>query len=176
MTDNRLEKITALIRDVPDFPKEGILFKDITPLIGDPEGLDTCIDLLAEAAADLKAEIVAAPEARGFIFGVPLAQRLGMGFAPIRKPGKLPWKTLEESYALEYGEDTVQMHADAVKPGQRVLMVDDLLATGGTMGACCRLVENAGAVVAGCVFVVELDFLKGRAQLGDREIRALINY
>jgi adenine phosphoribosyltransferase len=174
--DPRFQDIEQLIRDVPDFPKPGILFKDIAPLLGDAAGLQTTVDLLAEAAADFGADIIAAPEARGFIFGVPLATQLGLGFVPIRKPGKLPWRTIHETYDLEYGTDTVQMHEDALSTGARVLLVDDLLATGGTMGACCRLVEKAGATVAGCTFVVELDFLSGRDALAPHAIRSLIRY
>ena len=174
--DSRLETIQGLIRDVPDFPKPGILFKDIAPLLGDPAGLNHAIDLLAEAATTMQADIIAAPEARGFIFGVPLAIKMGLGFVPIRKPGKLPWRTIHETYELEYGTDTVQMHEDAVQEGMRVLLVDDLLATGGTMGACCRLIENSGATVAGCAFVIELDFLNGRDALTPHPIVSLIRY
>lgn len=172
--DVRLAHVRSLIRDVPDFPKPGVLFKDITPVLADPAAYGEVIDLLAERVRDLRADVVAAPEARGFLFGVPLALRLGIGFAPIRKPGKLPWKTIEESYELEYGRDRVQMHRDALRPGQRVLLVDDLLATGGTMGACCRLSEKAGARVAGIAFVIELSFLGGRSRLEGHDVRSLI--
>lgn len=172
--DTRIELLTSLIRDVPDFPKPGILFKDITPLLGHAEGLRATIDILAERVAPWKPNMIAAPEARGFIFGAPLARALGVGFAPIRKPGKLPWKTIEESYALEYGTDRVQMHEDAVGKEHRVVVVDDLLATGGTMGACCRLVEKTGAKVLGCAFVIELSFLSGRKNLGSRPVNSLI--
>ncbi len=174
--DSRLETILQLIRDVQDFPKPGILFKDIAPLLGDPTGLALSIDLLAEMAESMQADIIAAPEARGFIFGVPLAARTGLGFVPIRKPGKLPWRTLSETYELEYGTDTVQIHEDAFEKGARVLLVDDLLATGGTMGACCRLVEKAGAAVAGCAFVIELEFLNGREALAPHAVQSLISY
>ncbi len=177
MTDPRIDDLKKLIRDVPDFPKKGIVFKDIAPLIGDARGFATAVDLLAEAAGRLGAELVAGPEARGFIFGCPLATRLGTGFAPIRKRGKLPWTTIEESYALEYGEDHVQMHDDAVRPGQKVLLVDDLLATGGTMAACRKLVEKGGGEVVGIAFVIELAFLGGRGLLGEgAPISALIRY
>lgn len=171
------ELIRSLIRDVPDFPKPGIVFKDITPLLADPRGFEASIQAMAARLEGLEFDVIAGPEARGFIFGCPLALALGRGFAPIRKKGKLPWDTVEESYALEYGEDTVQMHADAVAPGQRVLLVDDLLATGGTMGACRRLIEKQGADVVAASFVIELGFLGGRDSLGDGlRIESLINY
>jgi len=176
MTNDPMKLIQSLIRDVPDFPKPGILFKDISPLLSSAEGFGSCINLMAKAAAPLKPHIIAGPEARGFIFGTPLALELGIGFVPIRKRGKLPWKTIEESYELEYGTDTLQMHEDAVGTGQRVLLVDDLLATGGTMAACVRLVEKAGAEVVGTSFVIELGFLKGRSLLGDLAIKSLIQY
>ena len=141
------------------------------------KGFKDSIDLIAESLADLDFDVIAGPEARGFIFGCPLAIKLGKGFVPIRKKGKLPFTTVEESYALEYGEDTVQIHSDAVKKGQKVLLVDDLLATGGTMGACRRLIENQGATVVACSFVIELGFLKGREMLGESlRIESLINY
>ncbi len=171
-----MDSLRSLIRDVPDFPKPGILFKDITPLLRDPGGLSGAIDALHRAALPLKPDIVAGPESRGFIFAAPLALRLGAGFVPIRKRGKLPWRTVAETYDLEYGKDTVEMHADAVQKGQRVLLVDDLLATGGTMAACCRLVENAGASVVGCHFAIELRFLAGRSKLAPRPVHALIAY
>ena len=176
LDSNQIDLVRGLVRDVADFPKPGILFKDITPILGDATGLAASIDLLADLTRDLNAEVIAAPESRGFIFGVPLATRLGIGMAPIRKKGKLPWKTIEESYALEYGEDTVQMHEDAVRSGQRVLLVDDLLATGGTMGACAKLVEKAGGEVVGCAFVIELAFLEGRKKLEGYDSRSLITY
>jgi adenine phosphoribosyltransferase len=174
--DPRITLLQSLIRDIPDFPKPGILFKDITPLIGSAEGLAATIGLLVERTRGLGATKIVAPESRGFIFGVPLAHALGVGFAPIRKPGKLPWRKIEAAYALEYGTDMVQMHADAVHASDRVLIVDDLLATGGTMGACCKLVEEAGAKVAGLSFVVELRFLNGRARLPGRAISSLVTY
>ncbi len=176
MNDARHELIRGLIRDVPDFPKPGILFKDISPLLAHAEGFRTSVELLAEAAAEMDADMIAGPEARGFIFGTPLAQRLELGFAPIRKPGKLPWTTLEETYELEYGTDSLQIHDDAFKPGQRVLLVDDLLATGGTMAACARLVAKTGAQVVGALFVVELSFLDGRRALSDLPTHSLLSY
>lgn len=174
--DTRFELLKSLIRDVPDFPKKGILFKDITPLLGNALGFTTTIDLLAETLGPLRPTTIAAPESRGFIFGAPLARALGVGFVPIRKPGKLPWKTIEESYALEYGTDRVQMHEDALGPKDRVVIVDDLLATGGTMGACCRLVEKTGAKILGCGFVIELAFLSGKKNLPGREVYSLLSF
>ena len=165
--------LAKFLRDVPDYPKPGILFKDITPLLSSPEALQASIDQLA--ALDFgKVDVVAAVESRGFLFGVPLALRLGVGFVPIRKPGKLPWKTSRIEYVLEYGTDAVEIHQDAVHPGQRVLMVDDLLATGGTMNAACQLVESCQATVAGCAFVVELAFLAGKARLAPHPVSSLI--
>ena len=170
------DRIRALIRDVPDFPKEGIVFKDITPILQDPDAHAATIDWMAEQARDLGADLIAGPESRGFIYGSALALKLGLGFVPIRKPGKLPWKTRAVSYDLEYGTDTVEIHEDAASPGQKVLIVDDLLATGGTMAACCELVEGLGAEIVGCLFVVELGFLNGREKLGGRTNRSLLTY
>ncbi len=162
------------LRDVPDFPKPGILFKDITPLLAHPAAMKETIRRFA--ALDFgKVDCVAAIESRGFLFGAPLAMELGIGFVPIRKPGKLPWKTNRVEYVLEYGTDAVEIHQDAVHKGQRVLLVDDLLATGGTMGAACRLVETCGATVAGCAFVVELGFLPGRQKLAPHRVESLIH-
>ncbi|MAG59007.1 MAG: adenine phosphoribosyltransferase [Planctomycetes bacterium] len=169
-------RVQELIRDVPDFPKAGIVFKDITPLLADAPAMDAVIGWMAEQAQELGVDLVAGPESRGFIFGTALAMRLGCGFVPIRKPGKLPWKTRAVSYDLEYGKDTVEIHEDAAGPGQRVLLVDDLLATGGTMAACCELVGGLGASVAGCLFLVELGFLDGRGKMGDPEIRSMVTY
>ncbi len=166
------------IREIRDFPRPGIGFKDIGPLLGNGAIFTEVVDRIAGICQDndLKAEIVACPEARGFIFGAALAYRLGIGFVPIRKPGKLPYHTSRVEYALEYGKDTVEMHIDAVKPGERVLLVDDLLATGGTTGACADLVKKSGAVVAGCVFLVELTFLGGRKRLNGYPTFSLIRY
>jgi adenine phosphoribosyltransferase len=166
------------IREIPDFPKPGIGFKDIGPLLGNGPLFTEVVDRIAGICEGegLRAEIVACPEARGFIFGAALAYRLGIGFVPIRKPGKLPYRTSRVEYALEYGKDTVEMHIDAVAPGQRVLLVDDLLATGGTIQACADLVEKSNAVVAGCVFVVELTFLGGRERLLRYPTFALVRY
>ena len=177
MNQPAIDALKSLIRDVPDFPKPGIVFKDITPLLADATGFKTTIDLLAQQVEALHFDLVVGPEARGFIFGCPLAAKLGLGFAPIRKKGKLPWRTIEETYALEYGDDTVQMHEDAVVAGQKILLVDDLLATGGTISACKRLVEQRGAEVVACSFVIELGFLAGRDQLGGKTpIHSLIEY
>ena len=171
--DDRLASITRLIRDVPDFPKPGILFKDVTPLIGDGAAFRLVTDLLAERVT--KPELIVGIESRGFIFGAALAERLGVGFVPVRKPGKLPYKTTRETYALEYGSDALEMHEDAVG-GRRCLIVDDLLATGGTAAATGRLVERQGGTIAGFAFVIELDFLSGRQKLAGKTIEALIHY
>jgi adenine phosphoribosyltransferase len=168
--------LKAHIRDIPDFPKPGIVFKDITPLLGDPSAFAAAIDGLVAQTAGQRIDLVAAAEARGFMFGAPLALRLGVGFVPIRKPGKLPYKTITAEYALEYGSDRLEMHCDALEPGRRVLLLDDVLATGGTMKACCELVGRTGAQVVACAFVVELSFLNGREQLRPFEVMSLIQY
>jgi adenine phosphoribosyltransferase len=165
--------LASFLRDVPDFPKPGILFKDITPMLASPRAMKHAVDSLA-LVAWAGVDRIAAIESRGFLFGMPLALTLGLPFTPIRKPGKLPWKTRSVEYALEYGKDQLQVHVDGVRDGERVLLVDDLLATGGTMAAACHLVENLGGTVAGCAFIVELGFLAGRAKLGDRRIEALV--
>src|SRR5713226_6809730 len=156
------DHLKSLVREVPDFPKKGILFYDITTLLKDKIGFATLIDALSEHYLDVKIDVVLAIEARGFIFGPALAYRLNAGFIPIRKPGKLPAETVKWSYELEYGLDTLEIHKDAIKPGQRVIIVDDLLATGGTANACVQLAKSQGANIAGLAFVVELDFLNGR--------------
>lgn len=168
--------IERLIRDVPDFPKPGILFKDITPLLQSAEGLSTVIDQLASVVDPGEYDLVCGIESRGFIFGTALALQVGKGFVPIRKPGKLPWKTESESYQLEYGSDRIEIHVDAVKPGQRVLLVDDLLATGGTAEAAARLLRRIGGEVAACAFVIELVFLKGRQRLSETPVHSLVKY
>jgi adenine phosphoribosyltransferase len=157
--------LAPYIRDIPDFPQEGVVFKDITPLLGDPEAFHAAIDILAESFADAGVTKVMGAEARGFIFGGALAYKLGAGFIPARKPGKLPWKTTKAEYALEYGVDSLEMHLDAIEPGDKVVIVDDVLATGGTAGAKARLVTNNGGEVVGFAFLIELDFLGGRAKL-----------
>jgi adenine phosphoribosyltransferase len=168
--------LKAHIRDIPDFPKPGILFKDITPLLGEPAAFGATIDQLADRFAGRPIDVVAAAEARGFIFGAPLALRLGCGFVPIRKPGKLPYQTIFLEYLLEYGSDRLEVHADALAAGRRVLLLDDVLATGGTMRACCDLVRQTGAEVVACAFVVELTFLNGRQRLEPLEVSSLVQY
>lgn len=167
--------LKALIRDVPDFPKKGILFKDVTPLLLDPQGLNAAIDRLAAPYKEMEISAVAGMESRGFIFGVPVAQALGVGFIPIRKPGKLPADSVSETYELEYGTDSLEIHADAATSGDRVLLVDDLLATGGTAKAAANLVKKLGAEVIGATFVIELSFLNGRSKL-DIPIHSLVTY
>jgi adenine phosphoribosyltransferase len=164
------------IRDIPDFPKPGVVFKDITPMLGHPEAFGAVIDRLVGAFADRSIETVAAAEARGFIFGAPLALRLGVGFVPIRKPGKLPHATIALEYQLEYGTDRLEVHTDALAPGRRVLLLDDVLATGGTMRACCDLIHQTGAEVVACAFALELTFLKGRERLEPFEVFSVISY
>ena len=157
--------IEQYIRDVPDFPKNGILFKDITPLLQDPAGLRASIQGLVDVVDPDSYDLVVGIESRGFIFGTALANQLGKGFIPIRKPGKLPWKTASESYELEYGTDTIEIHVDAFEPGPRALIVDDLLATGGTAEAALKLVRRVGGEPVACAFVIELGFLNGAAKL-----------
>lgn len=171
-----MEHLKDLIRNVPDFPVPGILFRDVTPLLRDPRGLREVVERLAEELRVVEVDAVAGIESRGFIFGAPLAMALGAGFVPIRKPGKLPAEKIRCEYALEYGTSTLEMHADAVCPGERVLVVDDLLATGGTALASVRLVEELGGVVAAAAFVIELSFLDGRRALAGHDVRSLIRY
>ena len=171
-----MDALKQLIRDVPDFPKPGILFKDITTLLRDAGGLRSAIDCLAEPYREARLDKVVGIESRGFIFGAAVADRLGVGFVPVRKPGKLPAATLSASYALEYGTDTLEMHRDALGPGQRVLVVDDLLATGGTARAAVSLVRECGAEVAGVAFLIELEALNGRVQLPDEQLFTVLRY
>jgi adenine phosphoribosyltransferase len=166
----------AYIRDIPDFPKPGILFKDITPLLLDHEALSDAIEHLADWARPLDVDYVVAAEARGFILGAAIARELGAGFVPARKPGKLPHETISAEYILEYGVDALEMHADALADGARVLLHDDLLATGGTARALAELIEGTGARIAGCAFLVELTFLGGRERLADYDVHALLSY
>jgi adenine phosphoribosyltransferase len=175
MPDTLLD-LTKFIRDIPDFPKPGIVFKDITPLLASPEAFRECIRRMADHYRGQQIDAIVAAEARGFIFAAPLALELNAGFVPIRKPGKLPFSTHAFNYELEYGTDTLEIHIDGVSPGQNVLMVDDLLATGGTIAACCNLVEKLGANVVGCCFLIHLAFLNGADKIAPREIYSLINY
>jgi adenine phosphoribosyltransferase len=170
------DHLKKLIREVPDFPKKGILFYDITTLLKDKLGFATLIDALSEYYLNRQIDLVLGIEARGFIFGPALAYRLNAGFVPVRKPKKLPAETAKVTYELEYGSDTLEMHKDAVRPGQRVLIVDDLLATGGTAAATVQLVKSLGGEIAGLGFVVELDFLKGRDKLAQYDVFALLHY
>jgi adenine phosphoribosyltransferase len=176
MTPAEAIDLRSYLRDIPDFPKPGILFKDITPMLADPRAFGAAVDGLASAVAGREVEVVGAAEARGFLFAAPLALKLGVGFVPIRKPGKLPYSTVAMEYQLEYGTDRLEMHSDALQPGRRVLLIDDVLATGGTMRACCDLVRQAGAEVLACAFVVELAFLHGREKLAPFEVVSLIQY
>ena len=166
----------SFVRDVPDFPKPGIVFKDITPLLAHGDALRTTIERLAARVADRQVDRVVGIESRGFLFGVPLALHLGVGFTPVRKPNKLPWKTHAVEYDLEYGRDTLEMHEDGIERGQRVLIVDDLLATGGTAKAATVLTQGLGAHVEALLFVVELSFLKGREKLEGFDVESLIHY
>jgi adenine phosphoribosyltransferase len=168
--------LRAKIRDIPDFPKPGIVFKDITPLLLDPGALDAAIGSLADWARPMEIDLVVAAEARGFILGAAIARELGAGFVPARKPGKLPASTVSAEYVLEYGVDALEMHADALADGARVLLHDDLLATGGTARALAQLVEGAGGVIAGCGFLVELTFLNGREALTPYDVHALVAF
>ena len=170
------KEIENAIRNVPDFPKPGIQFKDITPVLADGRLLDSAVEHLVSTVRDQRLDKVVGIEARGFIFGAAAAARLGAGFVPVRKKGKLPWTTHEESYDLEYGSATVAVHVDAVKPGERVLLVDDLLATGGTAGAAVKLLERLGAEIVGIRFLIELTFLNGRVRLGKHPVESLIQY
>ena len=175
MTDNALQ-LKNYIRDIPDFPKPGILFRDITPLLADKQAFSDAVKALAEPFADSAIDYVAAVEARGFIFGSAVAEALGTGFIPIRKKGKLPHKTTSVTYDLEYGTDTLEVHADAVADGGRILMVDDLLATGGTMAAACGLMEKLNAEIAALAFLIELTPLAGREKLTNHNIYTVISY
>jgi adenine phosphoribosyltransferase len=170
------EPLKALVRTIPDFPKPGILFYDITTLLKDPKGFAALIDALAQYYIDKDIDLVLGMEARGFIFGPALAYRLNAGFVPVRKPRKLPGPTIRVTYDLEYGSDTLEIHADAIEPGQRVVLVDDLLATGGTMEATIKLVQQLGGEIAGLGFAIELDFLKGRDRFQEYDVFSLLHY
>ncbi|WP_293332133.1 adenine phosphoribosyltransferase [Microcoleus sp. CAWBG58] len=168
--------LKSLIRDIPDFPKPGIMFRDITTLLCNPQGLSYTIDSLAEKCSEMSADYVVGMESRGFIFGTPLAYKMGVGFIPVRKPGKLPGEVLFAEYELEYGVDRLEMHRDAMKPGCRVLVVDDLIATGGTAAATANLLQQAGCELVGFAFVIELQALGGRQKLPDVPIVSLVEY
>ncbi len=176
MTDAAAAELRAHIQDIPDFPKPGIVFKDITPLFLDPAALRTAVDALAAYATSVEAEYVVSAEARGFVLGGAVAVASGAGFVLARKRGKLPRDTSSAEYQLEYGVDALEVHADALRDGARVLVHDDLIATGGTAAALCDLVEKAGATVAGCAFVIELSFLGGRERLAPHDVHSLISY
>lgn len=167
-------RAATLIRDIPDFPEPGIVFKDITPILRDPQAYREVVGLLSEGVEQLQGEVVCGVESRGFLFGAPVALNLGLPFVPLRKPGKLPYRTTSEEYELEYGSSAIEMHVDAINAGERVVIIDDLLATGGTAAAANRLITRAGGVIAGSLFVIELGFLKGRDQLISGDIRSLI--
>ena len=168
--------LKAFVRDINDFPKPGVLFKDITPLLKDPKASAYCLEQLVAQVAGIQVDKVVGVESRGFFYGIPLAQKLGAGFVPVRKPGKLPYKTIAMTYNLEYGTDSLEIHTDAIQKGDRVLLHDDVLATGGTAKAVCELIEELGGVVVQCNFILELDFLKGRGLLNNRAVHSVIHY
>ena len=175
-SDKVVDLLRRAIRDVKDFPKPGIVFKDVTPVLLDPKLLGAAVDLMAKPYRDARIDRVVSIESRGFLFGAPIALALGAGLVPIRKPGKLPAATQRVEYALEYGTDALEMHHDAVQTGDRVLVVDDVLATGGTANAAAQLVDGTGASVVGFSFLIELEFLKGRQRLQGRQVEALLHY
>lgn len=168
--------LNKFIRDVPDWPKPGIVFKDITPLLANPAALAMAVELMVNPFRGQRVDVVVGAESRGFIFGTAIAQALSAGFIPVRKPGKLPWKTHALTYELEYGTDTLEVHEDAIQPGQRVLLADDLLATGGTIRACCELVNRMEAQIVGISFLIELGFLPGREGIGDYNVHSVLQY
>jgi len=176
MYAHRVKALTDLIRDIPDFPEPGIMFKDITPLLADHNGLQIAVGALVEHYRDTDVTLVAGIESRGFIFATPIALSLGAGFVPIRKPGKLPYDVVTEEYELEYGTDSLEIHRDAVKPGDRVIVIDDVLATGGTAITAAKLIEHLGATVAGIGVMVELGYLGGRARLDGYDLISLVQY
>ncbi|WP_066220909.1 adenine phosphoribosyltransferase [Formosa haliotis] len=171
-----MKTIEAYIRDIQDFPKPGIVFKDLTPLLNNPEATALCLDALLAQIGDKPVDKVVGMEARGFFFGTLLAQKLNAGFIPVRKPGKLPSKTISETYALEYGTDVLEIHEDAIKAGDRVLIHDDVLATGGTAEAVCKLVERLGGEIVQCNFIMQLDFLNGKDRLEPHVVRSVLRY
>ena len=164
------------IADIPDFPEPGVLFRDVTPLLADKDAYQESVRLLAEFGKDKNVDVIAGPEARGFLFGCPVAYKINAGFVPVRKPGKLPRETVSASYALEYGTNEVHIHADSIKPGENVIIVDDLLATGGTVEATIQLVEKLGGKVVGIAFLIELEALKGREKLKDYNVYSVLTY
>ena len=164
------------VRDVADFPTEGVVFRDITPLLGDASAFAQAVDGIVDEFASVEVDRVVGVESRGFIFGAAVAYRIGAGFVPVRKPGKLPWAVVREEYQLEYGSDKLEIHRDAIHPGERILIVDDVLATGGTAAATATLVETLGGVIAGLGFLLEIEELDGRSKLGDRPVRSLLQY
>lgn len=164
------------IESIPDFPKEGIIFRDVTPILEDPLCMQNVVNDLSDFVKKVKGQKIVAPEARGFFFGVPTALQCHLGFVPVRKPGKLPRRTISQNYALEYGEDTLEMHEDAILPGEKVVIIDDLLATGGTLEAIVKMVEKKGAQVVGVACIIELDDLKGRTRLKDIPFYSLIHF
>ena len=176
MKNDQILQIKNVIRDVPDYPKEGIIFKDITTLLQDAKLFGLAIDILYQSIEDMQIDAIAAIESRGFIFGSVLAYKLGIGFIPIRKPGKLPAEVYSEEYALEYGTDTIEIHKDAINPGQKILLVDDLLATGGTAKAACNLVEKAGGTIETFLFLIELSFLEGRKLIQGYKVTSIIDF
>ncbi len=176
MENDQIIQIKNVIRDVPDYPKEGIIFKDITTLLQDAGLFGLSIDILYQSVEGMSIDIIAAIESRGFIFGAVLAYKMGVGFIPIRKPGKLPAEVISEEYALEYGTDKIEIHKDAINPGQKILLIDDLLATGGTAKAACSLIEKSGGTVETVLFMIELSFLKGRKLLEGYTITSIIDF
>lgn len=168
-------RLDAMIRNIPDFPQQGVMFKDITPILQDPQGLRDAVDAMMDPFRDKRIDIIVGLESRGFLFGAPMAYVMGLGFVMVRKVGKLPGEKIRVAYDLEYGSNTLELHTDAIKPGQRVLLVDDLLATGGTMCASIELVKRLGGEITGISFLIELDFLKGRDRLRDYDVHTLIH-
>jgi len=168
--------LRTIIRDIPDFPCEGVVFKDITPILHNPDYLRSAIDMMTDTLKGIDFDLIAGPESRGFIFGVPVSVAMGKGFIPVRKAGKLPYKTVKKAYDLEYGSAEIEIHADAVKKGDRVVVVDDLLATGGTSKALCELIESVGGEVVRLAFLIELDFLNGRKVLDGYDVKSLVTF
>ena len=174
LTIPSVDGLAKILRDIHDFPKPGIVFKDITPLLSDPAALSLAVEFLTQPFRDRHVDLVVGAESRGFIFGTAVARNLSAGFVPIRKPGKLPYKTKRVEYALEYGTDAMEIHEDAISPGDSVLMIDDLLATGGTMAACCELVQSLGGNIVGVAFLIELTFLNGREKFSGMPVHSVI--